>query len=190
MLLSDCHFRELQNSVTSATTTMHSKDSAVETGEVIEAFAAMVRNGLIMLIGDSAWHYQKEALSGMDLTTRLVINLHPDSSHEDAEAPVSSDLRVAVHHQDPQEFLSDVRHHLMNMVVTDSAAAEPLAEQIQSMLVEGGCWVILDSCGAPESIADAFHSLRVGTCLLLVKKSAQLSKVRRGGRRARLTGET
>ncbi len=164
--------------------------SANDTVEVLQAISATVQSGLILLIGESAEKYHKEVLAAMELTTRLVINLHPESIRENSVEHNESDLRVAVHHQIPEEFLSDVSHHFLNLVVTGSDFSEQLSEQIQSMLVGGGCWIILDAETIPESCTESYYKLEFGTCLILVKKNMQNAKVRRGGRKARLTGET
>ncbi len=161
-----------------------------DTVEVLQAISATVQSGLILLIGESAEEYHKEVLSAMELTTRLVVNLHPESIREFSVEHNESDLRVAVHRQNPEEFLSDVSHHFLNLVVTGSDFSEKLSEQIQSMLVGGGCWVILDAKMVPDSCIEDYHKLEVGSCLILVKKNMQHAKIRRGGRKARLTGET
>ncbi|MYD78867.1 MAG: hypothetical protein F4239_08290, partial [Gammaproteobacteria bacterium] len=49
-----------------------------DTVEVLQAISATVQSGLILLIGESAEEYHKEVLSAMELTTRLVVNLHPE----------------------------------------------------------------------------------------------------------------
>ncbi len=161
-----------------------------DTVEVLQAISATVQSGLILLIGESAEQYHKEVLSAMELTTRLVVNLHPESTPENSVEHNESDLRVAIHRQNPEEFLSDVSHHFLNLVITGNDFSEQLSEQIQSMLVGGGCWVILDAKIVPESCIDDYYKLEIGSCLILVKQNIQHAKVRRGGRKARLTGET
>ena len=164
--------------------------SANDTVEVLQAISATVQSGLILLVGESAEKYHKEVLAAMELTTRLVVNLHPEGVRENSAEHNESDLRVAVHRQIPEDFLSDVSHHFLNLVVTDSDFSEQLSEQIQSMLVGGGCWIILNAETIPESCIESYYMLEIGSCLILVKKNMQNSKVRRGGRKARLTRET
>ena len=170
--------------------TFRNLSTANDTVDVLQAISATVQSGLILLIGESAEKYHKEVLAAMELTTRLVVNLHPESIREYSAEHNESDLRVAVHRQIPEEFLSDVSHHFLNLVVTGSDFSEQLSEQIQSMLVGGGCWVILDAKIVPESCIESYYKLNIGPCLILVKKNMQNAKVRRGGRKARLTGET
>ena len=160
------------------------------TSNALKAFAAIVRSGLILLIGATARKYQHAVLSAMEPMTRLVINC--DSQADDMPCSVSepADLRVAVHCQNPEEFLDDVSQHLLNLVVTDDDYSERLASQITSMLVEGGCWVILNASDDGRYSSESFHPVNFGGGLLLVKKSEQQSSVRRGGRRARLSIET
>ncbi len=169
--------------------TIRSNSFISGTGEVLQAFAAIVRNGLILLIGDIASQYQKEVISGMDYSTRLLVNLHHGSARAISIDQNTSDLRVAIHQQKPEEFLTDIRHHLMNMVVTDEDFSSQLAEQIESMLVEGGCWIILNAGALPDSLTNAFYGINTGTCHILVKRNVQQANVRRGGRRSRLAGE-
>ena len=169
---------------------LRSVSTANDTVEVLQAISATVQSGLILLIGESAEQYHKDVISAMELTTRLVVNLHPESIPENSIEHNESDLRVAVHRQIPEEFLSDVSHHFLNLVVTGNEFSKQLSEQIQSMLVGGGCWVILDANVVPESCIEDFYKLEFGSCLILVKKNTQHAKVRRGGRKARLTGDT
>ncbi len=164
----------------------HSSD---DTSNVLEAFASIARSGLILLIGDLPHSYKDTILKSMDPMTRLVVNLHPDSCEDDTDAQTLSDLRVAVHCQIPEEFLADVSQHLLNLVVTDAQFSQRLAEQITSMLVEGGCWVILNATERHAASTEDFHRVTIGTCLLLVKKTKLQSNVRRGGRRGKLAGQ-
>ncbi len=164
--------------------------SFVDTGEMLQAFAAMVRNGLILLIGDVASQYQKEVVAGMDLSTRLVINLLQNSTDAGVGESMSSDLRVVVHRQSPEDFLMDVSRHPMDMVVTDARFSVQLAEQIKSILVAGGYWIILNADRTSELVDNAFFRLNLGAGLLLVKKPVPLANVRRGGRRSRRVGNS
>ena len=142
-----------------------------------------------MLIGATARKYQHAVLSAMEPMTRLVVNCDPQADDTSCSASEPADLRVAVHCQNPEEFLDDVSQHLLNLVVTDDGYSERLASQITSMLVEGGCWVILNASDDGRFTSGLFHPVNFGTGLLLVKKSEQQSNVRRGGRRARLSKE-
>lgn len=160
-----------------------------KTSDVLQAFTSIAQSGLILLIGDLPHRYQEAVLSAMDPMTRLVVNLHPDSCESDTNSQATADLRVAVHCQVPEEFLDDVSKHLLNLVVTDAQFSARLAEQIARMLVEGGCWIILNTTERPKNLVDGFHQVTIGSCLLLVKKPKLQSNVRRGGRRAKLAGE-
>ncbi len=156
---------------------------------VLQAFAANARDGLILLIGDLAHRHRKVVISAMDPMTRLVVNIHPDSDEANTDSESESDLRVAIHCQVPEEFLEDVSQHLVNLVVTDSDFSDRLARQIGAMLIDGGCWIILNSPASCNHVIEGFYRVNIGDCLLLVKKSKTLSGVRRGGRRARLSGD-
>ncbi len=159
--------------------------------DLLNAFAAMAHGGLILMIGESTLTYQQSVLSGMDAMTRLVINLPANVSAMDIEESLISDLRVAVHQQNPEEFLSDVSQHTLNLVVLGyKDISIHLMKQIYAMLVEGGSVILLRSSQSLNPEVDeelcAFHSADIGPCKLLVKKSQQTSKIRKGGRRARL----
>ena len=98
------------------------------------------------MIGESTLAYQRSILSGMDAMTRLVINLSPNASAMDIEESLVSDLRVAVHQQNPEEFLSDISHHTLNLVVLGyKEISIHLIRQIYAMLVEGGSVILLRS---------------------------------------------
>ena len=172
------------------TNTVEQHNSGV--GEVVSAFVSMVRNGLILLIGDRAHHYKNDVVSVMDPMTRLVVNLYPDTTESKFQDHAEHDLRVAVHRQNPEEFLNDVRHHFLNLVVTDCDFSERLAQRITSMLLEGACWLILNTSDfadvSERTARESFHVANLGSCLLLVKKTEAQSAVRKGGRRARLAG--
>ena len=159
--------------------------------DLLNAFAAMAHGGLILMIGESTLAYQRSVLSGMDAMTRLVINLPANASAMNIEESLISDLRVAVHQQNAEEFLSDVSNHTLNLVVLGyKDISIHLMRQIYAMLAEGGSVILLRpsqslNLGVDEELC-AFHSADIGSCKLLVKKSQQASKIRKGGRRARL----
>ena len=171
---------------------MHSSRSDSQNiDDLLKAFAAIAHGGLIMMIGESTLAYQRSILSGMDAMTRLVINLPPNVSAMDIEEPLVSDLRVAVHQQNPEEFLSDISQHTLNLVVLGyKEISIYLIRQIYAMLVEGGSVILLRSSQSLNTEIDeelcVFHSADMGSCKLLVKKSPKALKKRKGGRRARL----
>ena len=173
--------------------TENESQRAARTGEIMKAFAAIVTNGLILLIGSAAKAYRDEIVSTMDPMTRLVINLRPQSADLTDPSDEETDLRVAVHRQVPEEFLSDVRQHVLNLVVCDADFSKQMAKQVTEMLAPGGCWIILNTSSAADlndqKLLSAYQCLNLGPCLLLVKKAATQSAVRRGGRRARLAGQ-
>ena len=161
-------------------------------GEIVTAFVSMVRSGLILLIGDHAHHHKNEVVTAMDPMTRLIVNLYPDTTESNVKDHSEHDLRVAVHQQNPEEFLDDVRHHFLNLVVTDCDFSRLLAQRITSMLLEGACWIVLNAKDfadiSDRTTRESFHVVNLGSCLLLVKKTEAQSAVRKGGRRARLAG--
>ena len=168
-----------------------SRSDSQNIDDLLKAFAAIAHGGLILMIGESTLAYQRSILSGMDAMTRLVINLPPNTSAMDIEESLDSDLRVAVHQQNPEEFLSDISHHTLNLVVLGyKEISVHLIRQIYTMLFEGGSVILLRSSQSLNAEIDeelcAFHSTDIGSCKLLVKKSQQASKIRKGGRRARL----
>lgn len=169
------------------------KQVDIKIGDTVTAFTSMVRSGLILLIGDRANHYQNDVIHAMEPMTRLIINLHPDSNESGSQEYSEDDLRVAVHYQQPEDFLNDVSHHFLNLVVTDCDFSQPLAQRITSMLLEGACWLVLDASDfadiSKRTVLEQFHTINFGSCLLLVKKSKDQAAVRKGGRRARLAGE-
>ena len=159
--------------------------------DLLKAFAAIAHGGLILMVGESTLAHQRSILSGMDAMTRLVISLPPNVSSMDIEESLDSDLRVAVHQQNPEEFLNDISQHTLNLVVLGyKEISIHLIRQIYAMLVEGGSVILLrpSQSLSPELDEEicAFHSADIGSCKLLVKKSQQAPKIRKGGRRARL----
>ena len=163
-----------------------------KTQELLSAFASIARQGLILLTGESAFAYHAAVILGMDAMTRLIVNLHSDALQQPGEERLQADLRVAVHRQNPEEFLDDVSRHSLNLVVIGSDALTPrLASQIQNMLSDGGCLIVLQSREQMDpSILEQLNDCQVADILsftLFVKATWRRPPVRRGGRRANIT---
>ena len=158
------------------------------------AFASIAKSGVILTVGESSLSFSNSILEGMDAMSRLVVNLPQNSPQTDFETGLESDLRVAVHRQTPEEFLADINHHSFNLVVLCvEEVSSAVVDQVSSMVIDGGC-VIVPNRGDIQidekqlQFAD-FHQVGLGSCMLFVKKPYQQERVRRGGRRARLSGE-
>ena len=159
--------------------------------EVLGAFSAIASDGLILLLGDTPLYYQKAVLSCMSALGRLVINLPEKSALEYTEDLSKTDLRVAVHCQDASEFLNDIKHHQLSMVVVQGQDAnETLLGQVASMLPDGGVVLVIPSPKGRipklSNQSQTFCHASLGSCELFVK-TTQPNKSRRGGRKARVS---
>ena len=161
--------------------------------KIMTAFESIANNGVILTVGESSLSFSDSILKGMDAMSRLVVNLPQNSPQTDFEAGLESDLRVAVHRQIPEEFLTDINHHSFNLVVLCVEEISPtVVDRISSMVIDGGCVIVPNRGGIQMDekqleFAD-FHQVDLVSCMLFVKKPFQQERVRRGGRRAKLSG--
>ena len=164
---------------------------ADNTKDVLAAFASITRDGLILVIGESALTHCRSIVAGMHAMTRLVINLPQGAPATNEERELENDLRVAIHRQGTEEFLEDVKRHSLNLVVLGQAdVSDAIVDRVSAMLYGGGSVVVLKRAGSAgenyRNAFQAFHRADIGSCELFVKRDEAQSKVRRGGRRARL----
>lgn len=174
------------------------KDSSSDCGnldleKIMIAFASIANSGLILSIGESSLGCCASILKGMDAMSRMVVNLPPNSPENDLETELENDLRVAVHRQSAEEFLNDISHHSFDLVVLGLEEISPtIVGQLASMVMDGGVVIVpkyngMTDDGNPLLFA-GFHHADLGACMLFVRKPFKQEGVRRGGRRARLSG--
>ncbi len=163
-------------------------DAKVE--NLLSAFAAATRDGLVMAVGEGSAIYAKAILSGMSVMSKLVINV--------ARKPLSSavysdihhsDIRAAVHYQEPMEFLDDVSHHRLDLAVLSAQDAHPaLVAKLSDMLRVGGMLIVLSSPSHTHERflqnARNFKYAGLEVCSIYVKSSEE-QRTRRGGRAAK-----
>ncbi len=159
--------------------------------QLVRAFTSIVDPGLILLIGDRAASYSPAALEGLGALSKLVVNLKPESTIAEIETGIELDIRAAIHRQNSREFLADVSHHNLNLVVIAADELQVgLAEQVEEMLVDGGCLIVLKTQLTKQEMspisAEKFFRLDLDSSELFVKKAFKPPNVRRGGRRSRL----
>lgn len=160
------------------------------TGEFISAMVATKREGVVLAIGEQPLHYQKEIMSALDPLSRLIVSLNPSIAKLPVEKNLESDLRVAVHRQDIQEFLDDIKQHRFKMIMLgEESINDSLIAKCINILEQGGMMLVLRSlpASAPPNLVpcEQCWSVSLDFCDLIVKSDRQKKPVRRGGRKGR-----
>ena len=160
------------------------------TGDFISAMVATKREGVVLAIGEQPLHYQKEIMSALDPLSRLIVSLNPSIAQLPVEANLESDLRVAVHRQEIQDFLDDIKQHRFKMIMLgEESISESLITKCINILEQGGMLLVLRSTQAnnPPNLVSCEQcwSVSLDFCYLIVKSDRQKKPVRRGGRKAR-----
>ncbi len=163
-------------------------------GSLLRVLAASKPGGVCLHLGAGAIVYALWTLDGMDITSRLIVNLAPGSSPD--LGPLGADLRVAVHPQAPLEFLADIDRHRFDVIVVAVAnAGTELVARALERLRDGGFAVLLDSDTLPRDVLVPLLAGHVRTqldatpgALLLTRTPPASRRRRRGGSRARHAG--
>lgn len=141
-----------------------------------------------LVTGTGAVAYVSWLQDGMSMSSRLI--LHTGSARVlDAVRPhFATDIRLALHHQDLAEFLSDIEKHRFDFIVVDlddtAAAVVPI---LVERLTEHGLLAAIGTKARRDDLIQnsraSFFFCSVGECTVLSRKSLQHRAVRRGGRR-------
>ena len=131
-----------------------------QVGPTIRTLAASKPGGVIMALGfhhpaATAW-----LLDGMDITTRLLVLVGDTAQAQAAQAYLTDDIRVAVHAQEPNEFLHDIRSHELRAVLLDTGVMqESVLSAVAGLLEPGGLLIALGAAlddGTERSLEDWF----------------------------------
>jgi len=171
------------------------RDRVVEPwiGGLVRALAASKPGGAFLHAGGAelaAW-----LMDGMDITTRLVTIPGDPAQREVTTRHLGDDIRLAVHSQDPLDFLRDVARHRFHFIAFDEAPGDiALLEAAAGLLAPGALLLINalpagDAAAAP--VAAFLHGqpgLHVGwlphsTGAVLAVRSPERAGPRRGRRR-------
>ena len=158
--------------------------------DFISVITSMKPQGFILSIGADTLPVQASVVDSMDMLSRLVVNLPPELAPQKQESALESDLRVAIHRQEPCSFLDDISHHKFNIAIVGSKdLSDELLPRIVNMLMESGCLLILeqadDGCQTDARLQAHGRHMRVGSITVLVKVQPRAPRVRKGGRRSR-----
>lgn len=172
-------------------------DSAfnAETGQLLRITASLSDYAVLLCSGISALAYVPWLRDGMTMNSRLVIHLPPQANRaqELLTQQTQTDIRVAGHIQNTAEFLDDISHHRMNLLLlelsSDSLQSLP---QWQTILADNGLLVLLGDETSLKSVRESYseqfffanaESSSSGTSVLLMSpKGLQHKTSRRGGR--------
>jgi predicted O-methyltransferase YrrM len=137
---------------------------APELGGLIRALATSKVGGTFLCLGEDAGEVGAWILDGMDLSSGLVALARDPREHSALERELGQDLRVSVHRQDAESFLTDVRAHRFDLVVDRTGGDHRAVLRLGlGLLRPGGFYVVqhrargtLDgifACGPAESSA-------------------------------------
>ncbi|MEM8500635.1 MAG: hypothetical protein AAF542_21655 [Pseudomonadota bacterium] len=166
-----------------------------ETARLLRITASLADYGVMLCSGVSALAYVPWLRDGMTMNSRLVIHLPPQSiqAQELLTQQTQADIRVAGHIQNTAEFLDDISHHRMNLLLLElSEDSLPSLPQWQAILADNGLLVLLGNEEALSTLRDShaeqFFFASVPTLLsstgvlLMSPKGLQHKTSRRGGR--------
>ncbi len=158
--------------------------------ELVAVMTSLKSFGLILSIGESVLQYQSIVVDCMDSMSRLVVNLPANTPIAATESALESDIRVAVHRQEPGSFLSEIGHHELNLaIVGEDSLNDDLLQQILGMLVDTGCLLIIKQAEQKKVNytlpSDGGKQLNLEFATVFVKADSQRPRTRKGGRRSR-----
>ncbi|MDH3693788.1 MAG: hypothetical protein OER96_04365 [Gammaproteobacteria bacterium] len=164
--------------------------------ETLRVIAASKSGAVALCIGPATIDYGEIILQGLDMYSRLIINVgsHPDM--DGLEQKFRTDIRAAVHTQDSLDFLNDVSHHRFELVVIDCAVLhDDLFEVILKMSPVGGFIVLLGCTDIANSVrgqlsSNCFHNIIHEDCLVATRIASNHRPSRKGGRRSHRSADS
>ncbi|MDC0948596.1 hypothetical protein OAS86_04545 [Gammaproteobacteria bacterium] len=166
--------------------------SAIEprqNGSLLAALAAMRPNAINLVIGSPLMLFVPWLMRGIDITTRLVLNVDDAEHARQIKAICAGDLRYTVHAQSASDFLGDINHHQLDLAMVASDPA--LVPTLLGMLKDNGVLLMASAAAAGAEIdPHRYQSAALGEGadrLWLVTPKPYLAQPtrRRGGRLAR-----
>jgi len=157
-------------------------------GRVLRVLAATRTNGVVLQVGVHALEYAPWIIDGMDITTRLILNVDGPAPSEQLQPLFRTDLRVTLHHQDTRQFLGDVARHRFDLIVLDpSAASDEILSACLQVLDSGGLLVIIGDGGDPADagVFSNCHVVSLGELTIVAQVAPHSKPTRKGGRSAR-----
>lgn len=164
--------------------------------ETLRVIAASKPGAVALSIGPATIDYGEVILQGLDMYSRLIINVNSHPDMEGLDKRFRTDIRAAVHAQDSLEFLTDVSHHRFQLVVIDNAVLhDKLLEVVLKMSPVGGFIALVGE----SDIVDGLRERLLTTCLqstvhehcLVATRIAENHRPKRkGGRRTRVSAES
>lgn len=166
-----------------------------DTAQLLRITASLADYAVLLCSGVSALAYVPWLRDGMTMNSRLVIHLPPQAkpAQELLTQQTQTDIRVAGHIQDTAEFLEDISHHRMNLLLLElnDDSLQSLA-QWQAILADNGLLVLLGNANELNTVRDShaeqFFFASAPTLLssvgvlLMSPKGMQHKTSRRGGR--------
>ncbi len=159
--------------------------------ETLRVIAASKPGAVALSVGPAAIDYGEVILQGLDMYSRLIVNVNSHPDMDALEQRFRTDIRAAVHAQDSVAFLGDVSHHRFELIVIDSMVLhDELLTAVFDMSPVGGFIVLLGHSGElngwQERLSDhCFHSVVNENCLIATRIASNHRPSRKGGRRNR-----
>lgn len=159
--------------------------------ELLRALAASKPGAVALLIGPGTVPFGPAVLDGLDMYSRLIVNLEEGAGARAVDAALVDDIRAAVHWQSPAAFLRDVVRHRFELMVIDGALLDcELAEAAMRVTPTGGILVIFGETPAlPAGWPEAFFTTPLGNrCIMAVRLADNHRPRARRARRGRSHG--
>ena len=120
---------------------------------LLRVIAASKPGAVAILIGESTARYGTAVLEGLDMSSRLIINVSGDADLDVLKNDFSADIRVAVHAQSSVQFLIDVSRHRFDLTVVDARLLDAaLSERILDVMPIGGVVVFVNTATAARPV--------------------------------------
>ncbi len=129
-----------------------------ETGQLLRVTSSLADYGVLLCSGVSALPYVPWLRDGMTMNSRLVIHLPPQANQaqELLTQQTQTDIRVAGHIQNTAEFLDDISHHRMNLLLLElSDDSLQCLAQWQAILADNGLLVLLGDEQQLQSVRES-----------------------------------
>ncbi len=166
-------------------------DSDGRVGSLLRVLAALNPNAVVLQIGAESLQYAPWVIDGMDITARLILNIDDNVPLAPIEPIFKNDIRIALHRQNPNQFLDDVARHRFNLIfVGMDSITDTLLERCVRLLSDDGL-LVLDGAGGATSKSQPLvdcHYAHVHGVELITKVALHSKATRKGGRRARRAG--
>ncbi len=168
--------------------------------QLLRITAGLTDYAVLLCSGTSTLAYVPWLRDGMSMNSRLLIHLAAESGPAEGllTQQTQADIRVAGHRQQTEEFLGDISHHRMNLLLLElTDDCMQCMPEWQTILADNGLLVLLGQAERLQKMraayADQFFFAAIAPTagnagmVLMTRKGLQHTASRRGGRSRRKT---